>query len=721
MKFSIRQTLWGSIQFYKTHFKSFWKQFWFPMSLAFLQTLAMPSATEYLHQKTINLGEFLVFSSLAFIPSWLIIRSLIPFLKGVSFSSFWGRPFDKKDWQYFLRSIVFCLIIGVIAVLLILPIIGCAVFIGIHSTQYGASIESIKFFASGAGAVVGIAFLMILPRLIFYPFSIYSDHPLTLKASWNLLDKNVLKFGFSFLIFSIALGSLPMVLIKLDYIPIYYVLTFFLFLSHPLWYIFFTSVFLTLSGKSYNVNKNPSPKPNTSGTKTFMIVVTGAILVGLILWAFDKGTQTTLSVSKKNPDPIKERAKPHEREPLFFKDRAKFFKANEAFEKGTEEGQKIAKTLFEELANDETASPDIRDASNVVTLTFKIDESGFTQEIYEKTKKLLENGHLKGEWLGTCSFYFIKSGILWYGYIEDFDGQAFRKILIDALTNANHREWEALLPVYRGFLDLWGIGLEKPDFFSARKIFEDILNNSTSPKHTRQLAEFFLASIDFREGNVTKDNIHHLESVYEKNLQNQQIPLLDQGTLKLHLAYMKEMSLENKEADPDKARELYLSLINENIQDSVYVSALLDLADLERHAPGRDDADFSAVKYYASKALESPEEYISETRKAQAHYFLGLSNTFGINPNIEDAYRHFEEAIKLPVQERTSEFPLMSYYFLGMIELKEHTDQKDHLKKARRFFNKVLEHKDYLSDDLIQRTKEHLNTIKSIEQKGQNT
>ncbi len=720
MKFSIRQTLWGSIQFYKTHFKSFWKQFWFPMSLAFLQTLAMPSATEYLHQKTINLGEFLVFSSLAFIPSWLIIRSLIPFLKGVSFSSFWGRPFDKKDWQYFLRSIVFCLIIGVIAVLLILPIIGCAVFIGIHSTQYGASIESIKFFASGAGAVVGIAFLMILQRLIFYPFSIYSDHPLTLKESWNLLDKNVLKVVLGLVLMAI-LGGIPSIF-GYFYPYLHSVLTIFCLFLWPISYIFFTSVFLTLSGKSYNVNKNPSPKLHTSGTKTFMIVVTGAILVGLILWAFDKGTQTTLSVSKKNPDPIKERAKPHERDPLFFKDRAKFFKANEAFEKGTKEGKKTARALFEELANDETVSPDIRDASIVAILPFKIDETdGITPEVYEKTKKLLAEGNLKGEWLNTCTAYFIQSGILWHGYLDNFDEPAFRKILIDALTNANHREWEALLPVYRGFLDLWGIGLEKPDFVSARKIFEDILNNSTSPKHTRQLAEFFLASIDFREGNVTKDNIHHLESVYEKNLQNQQIPLLDQGTLKLHLAYMKEMSLENKEAHPDKARELYLSLINENIQDSVYVSALLDLADLERHAPGRDDADFFAVKYYASKALESPEEYISETRKAQAHYFLGLSNTFGINPNIEDAYRHFEEAIKLPVQERTSEFPLMSYYFLGMIELKEHTDQKDHFKKAQKFFNKVLEHKDYLSDDLIQRTKEHLNTIKSLEQKGQNT
>lgn len=252
MKFSIRQTLWGSIQFYKTHFKSFWKQFWFPMSLAFLQALAMPSATEYLHQKTINLGEFLVFSSLGFIPSWLIIRSLIPFLKGVSFSSFWGRPFDKKDWQYFLRSIVFIGITSIVSLLIIGVAFAAGILVIPSLIKNGFSMEAITLGANLIGLILGIVICIIIFQWFFYSLSAYSDRPLNLKECRKLWNKNFLRGGLSLLVLTTISGILPSICIQFGFISLYYVFVILLTALGPIASFFSVSLFLSLlQGKNF--------------------------------------------------------------------------------------------------------------------------------------------------------------------------------------------------------------------------------------------------------------------------------------------------------------------------------------------------------------------------------------------------------------------------------------------------------------------------------------
>jgi hypothetical protein len=247
MKFSIIKTFLESVQFYKNNFKAFWKQFWAPMALILAHMLAFPSMNTAVQQKTTSFLAFFLFCIFGYIPSWLVTRSMIPFMKGAPLSSFWGRPFDKKDWQYFLRNIVFTLVIGVSVVPLIALIVACAIFLGSHAAQYGISIDSIQIFIYGAGAISMIAFVMILVRLVFYPFSVYSDHPLTLKTSWKLLDKNGFKVGFG-LLFSMAILTGLTSILGHFYPKLLYPLTILNLFLWPIWYIFFTSVFLTLSG-----------------------------------------------------------------------------------------------------------------------------------------------------------------------------------------------------------------------------------------------------------------------------------------------------------------------------------------------------------------------------------------------------------------------------------------------------------------------------------------
>lgn len=252
MKLSIMQIFFGSIQFYKARFKAFWKQFWFPMGLGFLQTLAMPSVTEALHQKAINLGEFLLFSSLSLIPSWLILRSLIPFLKGTSFTSFWGRPFDKKDWQYFLRTLGFLLIAAIIT----LPIIGVAVAAGIaiipSLIKEGVLIETITLAANLIGFLLGAVICIIIFQWFFYPLSTYSDSPLRLKECRTLWNRNFLRGGLSLLLITAITSILPSILMQAGFLSLYYMLVVLLFVLGPIVSIFSISLFLSLlQGKNF--------------------------------------------------------------------------------------------------------------------------------------------------------------------------------------------------------------------------------------------------------------------------------------------------------------------------------------------------------------------------------------------------------------------------------------------------------------------------------------
>jgi hypothetical protein len=240
MKLSIVDHLLGSLKFYQQNFKTFWKYLWLPMLLnlagAMLIGKDMTLETMLTRQNHTPLLATLCSISFSLLSSILMTRVLVLWMRGISPSGFWGFPWGKKDLQFILRSIGLPLIfMAVSATIIFLGVILIASFSSFIAIKTGVLV------ASGIGG--GLLIIALVIRCFFYPMSAYGEVPLTLRQSWRLMDKNVIKMSGFFLLFNTISGAVPFLCSSYFYslYPLFH------FAFTPISSIFFIAIFLTLS------------------------------------------------------------------------------------------------------------------------------------------------------------------------------------------------------------------------------------------------------------------------------------------------------------------------------------------------------------------------------------------------------------------------------------------------------------------------------------------
>ena len=249
MKIAIINHFFRSIRFYRQNFTTFLKLLWLPMCLLFVGTVLSHQdfgLSMEAQKKPVSLHILSIVCSL--LGSLWIQRTVILFMRGALPLS---RLWSSKDRQFILRTL------GAGTIVTSVMAVGALILVALFfSTTSTTPNPMIGFVLIGVIGLVLPITLMLFIRYIFYPISVYGECPLTLRQSWRLMDKNVMKMGMMFLLF-IGINGLMMVLSS-AYFYAYCIYAIFLTLCSPAFQIFYSAVFLTLS-KQNNIMEPGKP------------------------------------------------------------------------------------------------------------------------------------------------------------------------------------------------------------------------------------------------------------------------------------------------------------------------------------------------------------------------------------------------------------------------------------------------------------------------------
>jgi hypothetical protein len=243
MKLSIVDHLVGSVRLYQQNFKTLWKYLWLPIllglsgSILTVKDLMLGTMLTGLTGQTHTPLSMMVWSvALTLLSSLLMTRTLVPLMRGVSPSGFWGFPWGKKDLQLILRSIgVFLIVIGICVALGALLGFAIGLGVGIAGLSYDSFMKNVVVI------IISVVSCTILIRYFFYPMSIYGETPLTFRESWRLVNKNTIKVGTSIGLSYVILAAPLMIPYSYYLYPIFYAI------CMPVSSIFFVAIYLTLS------------------------------------------------------------------------------------------------------------------------------------------------------------------------------------------------------------------------------------------------------------------------------------------------------------------------------------------------------------------------------------------------------------------------------------------------------------------------------------------